>query len=100
MARPTTRSIPGKRSCEMFAGSAFSDVATFLAAARGVCRQGPDGQGRSIVLRRAERGTVSSTLLAVTDNPRDAVCEFAAGAPDLVPYFDYSNDLRRLLAGE
>jgi hypothetical protein len=82
---------------EMFAVEAPRDVPSFLAVARRVCSQGPDGQGRSIVLRRRERGTVSSMLLAVTVRPEEAVCEFAGGAPDVTPYDDYSGELRRLL---
>jgi len=85
---------------EMFAAATPSDVPSFLAAARRVCSQGPDSQGRSIVLRRPERGTVSSMLLAITARPDEAVCEFAGGAPDVTPYEDYSHELRRLLRGE
>jgi uncharacterized protein with NRDE domain len=84
---------------EMFAAELPHDVSSFLAIARRVCSQGPDAHGRSIVLRRAGRGTVSSTLLAITARPDDATYEFAGGAPDVTPYTDYSDELRELLSG-
>ena len=47
----------------------------------------------------ARRGTVSSTVLAVTDEPGQAVYEFAQGVPDVTPYDYYSDVLRGLLSG-
>ena len=82
---------------EMFAPERIDNVPSFLAVARRVCTQGPDASGRSVLLRFPERGTVSSTLLALTANPADAVCQFAPGPPDVTPYDDYSADLRELL---
>jgi uncharacterized protein with NRDE domain len=82
---------------EMFAAASPRDVPSFLTTARRVCSQGPDASGRSIVLRRPERGTVSSTVLALTTDPQEAICEFAAGSPDVTPYKDYSQELRKLL---
>ena len=82
---------------EMFAAAAVSDVASFLVTARRVCMQGPDAQSRSIIVRLPERGTVSSTLLAITAHADEAVCHFAPGPPDVTPYQDYTSELRRLL---
>ncbi|HVU89481.1 MAG TPA: NRDE family protein [Pirellulales bacterium] len=84
---------------EMFAAAQPKDTASFLEIARRVCRQGPDAAGRSIIVRRPERGTVSSTLLAVTNDPAHAVCQFAPRAPDMADYEDYSAVLRGLLTG-
>jgi uncharacterized protein with NRDE domain len=82
---------------EMFAARPIDGLESFLDVARHVCRQGPDASGRRVVLRFLERGTVSSTLLAVTANPASAVCQFAPGPPDVTPYDDYSRELRELL---
>jgi len=82
---------------EMLAAARIDDVESFLAVARRVCVQGPDASGRTVVLRFPERGTVSSTLLAVSVDPADAVCQFAPGPPDITPYDDYSAELRELL---
>ncbi len=82
---------------EMFSAASPTDVDAFLEVARRICRQGPDERGRSIVLRRPERGTISSTLLAVTADPRQACYEFSAGAPDVTPYDDYSQVFREML---
>ncbi len=84
---------------EMFTANAPADVRSFLTSARRVCRQGFDASGRTIVIRRPERGTVSSTVLAVTDEPGQAVYEFAPGVPDVTPYDYYSDVLRGLLSG-
>jgi len=58
----------------------------------------PDSR-QSIVLRSAERGTVSSTLLALTDRSEEAIYRYADGPPDLNFYDDYSPRLQKLLAG-
>jgi hypothetical protein len=77
----------------------FSSVAEFVELAQTVCRRGPDPQtGTSIVLRGPTYGTVSSTLLGLTDDPRQAVYRYASGPPDVNPYDDYSQALRQVLA--
>lgn len=71
----------------------------FLAVASRVFARGPAGDGRpSIVLRRDQRGTVSSTLIALGKKPRDAIFQFAAGSPDQARYEDYSPLLRDILS--
>ncbi|MBK8100853.1 MAG: NRDE family protein [Planctomycetes bacterium] len=57
------------------------------------------GDGRHPVLKDAgERGTVSSSLLAVpAGEPTRLLWLYAAGAPDRVPFRDYGNLGRRLL---
>ena len=52
----------------------------------------------SMVLRSNDRGTVSSTLLALGLKSRDAIYQFAAGAPDETRYEDYSPMLRDILS--
>ena len=71
--------------------------ASFVETAERVCRQGLDGKGRSIIVRRPERGTVSSTILALTLDPHRAIYRFAPYAPDRATYDDYSVVLRGLL---
>ncbi len=85
---------------EMFAAEHPHDVRSFIHLASRVCGRGPDDQGRTIVVRFPQRGTVSSLLLAMTDDSQQAVCEYAGGPPDVTPYQDLSPLLRKLLAGE
>lgn len=57
---------------------------------------GPDRPG--MVIRGKERGTVSSTLIALGKKPRDAIFQYANGAPDEAKYEDYSPLLRDILS--
>jgi hypothetical protein len=71
----------------------------FLAVASKVFARAPSPPGRpTMVLRGKERGTVSSTLISLGKKPRDAIYQFANGAPDLVKYEDYSPMLRDILS--
>ena len=71
----------------------------FLAVASKVFARSPGAAGRpSMVVRGAERGTVSSTLIALGKKPRDAIFQFADGAPDEVKYEDFSPLLRDILS--
>lgn len=71
----------------------------FLALASKVFARPPSLPGRpSIVLRGQERGTVSSTLLSLGKKPRDAIYQYASGAPDVTRYEDYSPLLRDILS--
>ncbi|WP_425618602.1 NRDE family protein [Anatilimnocola sp. NA78] len=56
----------------------------------------PDRPG--MVVQGKERGTVSSTLIALGKKPRDAIFQYAAGAPDTARYEDYSPLLRDILS--
>jgi uncharacterized protein with NRDE domain len=51
----------------------------------------------SMVLRAADRGTVSSTLLAIALRREACEYRYAAGPPDRHPYDDYSDLLRGIL---
>lgn len=71
----------------------------FLAIASKVFARSPSPPGRpSIVLRGKDRGTVSSTLISLGKKPRDAIYQFAKGAPDETKYEDYSPMLRDILS--
>ncbi len=71
----------------------------FLAVASKVFSKAPSPAGRpSIVQRGKKRGTVSSILIALGKKPRDAIFQYAAGAPDKVRYEDFSPMLRDILS--
>ena len=71
----------------------------FLAVASKVFARAPSPPGRpSMVIRGHDRGTVSSTLIALGKKPRDAIYQFADGPPDRVKYEDYSPMLRDILS--
>ncbi len=71
----------------------------FLAVASKVFARTPSQEGRpSIVLRGRKRGTVSSTLISLGKKPRDAIYQYADGAPDQTKYEDYSPMLRDILS--
>jgi hypothetical protein len=71
----------------------------FLAVASKAFARVPAVEGRpSMILRGKDRGTVSSTLIALGKKPRDAIYQYAAGPPDRVKYEDYSPFLRDILS--
>lgn len=71
----------------------------FLAIASKVFARAPSPPGRpSIVIREQERGTVNSTLISLGKKPRDAIYQYAAGAPDRNKYEDFSPLLRDILS--
>jgi hypothetical protein len=71
----------------------------FLAVASKVFARAPSPPGRpSMVVRNKRRGTVSSTLISLGKKPRDAIFQFADGAPDNNKFEDYSPLLRDILS--
>ncbi|MFO0914454.1 MAG: NRDE family protein [Pirellulales bacterium] len=71
----------------------------FLAVASKVFARSPSTPGRpSMVTRDRDRGTVSSTLIALGKKPRDAIYQYAGGPPDETRYEDYSPLLRDILS--
>jgi uncharacterized protein with NRDE domain len=71
----------------------------FLAVASKVFARTPSPPGRpSMVIRGQGRGTVSSTLISLGKKPRDAIFQYADGAPDTNKYEDYSPLLRDILS--
>ena len=88
-----------KLARELFTARPIGSIAGFLTAAKRVCGhyvpQGGSG-GPSIVLRASDRGTVSSTLVALAARAADSVYQYAPGPPDVAPYDDYSPLVRSL----
>ena len=71
----------------------------FLAIASKVLARSPISPGRpSMVVREQNYGTVSSTLISLGIKPRDAIYQFANGAPDQSKFEDYSPMLRDILS--
>ena len=71
----------------------------FLAVASKVFARAPVGPGRpSMVVRKSDYGTVSSSLIALGVKPRDAIYQFSNGAPDQSKYEDFSPMLRDILS--
>ncbi len=71
----------------------------FLAVASKVFARSPGSPGRpSMVIRQKDYSTVSSTLISLGTKPRDAIYQYANGAPDEVKFEDYSPLLRDILS--
>jgi uncharacterized protein with NRDE domain len=71
----------------------------FLAIASKKFARAPSAEGRpDIVIRQSEYGTVSSTLISLGQKPRDAIYQYAPGAPDQSKYEDFSPLLRDILS--
>jgi hypothetical protein len=71
--------------------------ADWLTRARQVCALGPAGERPAICLAGTDRGTVSSTVLALTERIEDSQFWSAARSPAQVAYDDLSPLLRALL---
>jgi len=71
----------------------------FLAVASKVFARSPNPMARaSMVVRGADYGTVSSTLIALGAKPRDAIYQHSDGPADESRYEDYSPLLRDILS--
>lgn len=71
----------------LFAERAPHSVEEFIASAQFVCsRAGTDVSDETIIVRGSSRGTVSSTLVALTDDLSGSQYWFAEGPPDRVAY--------------
>jgi uncharacterized protein with NRDE domain len=71
----------------------------FLAVASKAFARPPAAPDRpGMVVRGKERGTVSSTLIALGKKPRDAIYQYASNSPDQARYEDYSPLLRDILS--
>jgi uncharacterized protein with NRDE domain len=81
----------------LFAQRAWRSPQEFAEAAGQVCSCGPQADGPGIVLRGEDRGTVSSTILALARQRGESLYLFADGAPDRTPYENYSRLLRGCL---
>jgi len=72
------------------------DASAFVQTACELLSRGAD-ESDAIVLRGADRGTVSSTLIALTDDPANAVYRYTPGPPDRCDYVAYDSMLRAIL---
>jgi hypothetical protein len=70
-----------------------------LVALRQLCGLNEPGMP-AICFRAGERGTVSSTLIALRSSMAESVYLHAQGPPDRTPYADYSHLLREMVKGE
>lgn len=71
----------------------------FLAVASKVFARAPLPGGRfGMVIREKDFQTVNSTLISLGKKPRDAIYQYASGAPDQTKYEDYSPLLRDILS--
>jgi uncharacterized protein with NRDE domain len=87
-----------KLARELFARQPFPNVQEFLDVAARVCATGPDPRRESTILvRTTNRGTVSSTLVALAADPSESAYRHAPAAPDRAAYEDYSTLLRGML---
>ena len=83
---------------ELFSAQPIGASGEFLDVAARVCATGPDPvRGTTIVLRGDNRGTVSSTLVALTTRSGDVAYRHAAGPPDRTAFEDYSRSLQEIL---
>jgi uncharacterized protein with NRDE domain len=71
----------------------------FLAVASKAFARPPAAPDRpGMVVQGKERGTVSSTLIALGKKPRDAIYQYSSNSPDQARYEDYSPLLRDILS--
>lgn len=89
----------GKMARRLLTLQTLDSPVKFLAVASKVFARTPTLPDRpSMVVKGKDRGTVSSTLIALGKKPRDAIYQFAAGSPDQTKYEDYSPLLRDILS--
>ncbi|MBX9790299.1 MAG: NRDE family protein [Pirellulales bacterium] len=75
-----------------------SQVGQFITRAKEICATGRNEEtGLTVILRGDDRGTVSSTLVALARRPEESIYLHAAGPPDRASYEDYSGLLRSIL---
>jgi uncharacterized protein with NRDE domain len=76
-------------------GRDYSTARDCVAALKELCAQTGDG-GPPICFRKKDRGTVSSTIVALRQPPGQGTYLHAQGPPDHTPYSDCSHLLREL----
>ncbi len=95
----SSRDARGSMAQRLLTLQTLDSPVKFLAIASKVLARSPIAPDRpSMVVREKDFGTVSSTLIAVGKKPRDAIYQYANGAPDQVKYEDYSPMLRDILS--
>jgi uncharacterized protein with NRDE domain len=75
------------------------DAESCVKALETLCSQ-TDGDHPPICLRGADKGTVSSTIVAVREPLERSIFRHAQGSPDRTPYLDYSPGFTALTAGD
>jgi len=89
----------GKLARRLLTLQTLDSPVKFLAVASKVFARSPALPGRpSMIERGNEKGTVSSTLIALGKKPRDAIYQYADGSPDQSKYEDFSPLLRDILS--
>lgn len=89
----------GKLCRRLLTLQTLDSAVKFLARASQAFSRPPAPEGRpSMVMQGKERGTVSSTLIALGKKPRDAIFQYASGNPVDAKYEDYSPMLRDILS--
>jgi hypothetical protein len=78
-------------------GRRYADAGDCIHALRDLCGQ-TGGNGPAICLHGEDRGTVSSSIVALRRSLANSVYLHAQGPPDRTPYEDYSELMRRLSA--
>jgi hypothetical protein len=71
----------------------------WIAEAMRTCALGPGDGKPAVCLEGSDRGTVSSTVIALAGKLDQVAYHFAPGPPSSTEYGDYSHLARRLLAG-
>lgn len=72
----------------------------WLREARQICQETGEGTEPAICLVGSDRGTVSSTVLAIGQNLATSQYWYAAGPPNAVPYEDFAPLFTGLLTGD
>jgi len=89
----------GKLARRLLTLQTLDSPVKFLAVASKVFARPPVGPGRpSMVERGPDRGSVSSSLIALGKKPRDAIFQYASDSPDRSKYEDFSPLLRDILS--
>ncbi|RMG02150.1 MAG: hypothetical protein D6741_04190 [Planctomycetota bacterium] len=79
----------------------LDSAVTFLAVASRAFARPADEQGRwGVVLKNGQYGTVSSTLLSLTERPQSSIMQYASGPPSENDYEDVSALLRQVLSSD
>jgi uncharacterized protein with NRDE domain len=81
---------------ELFNAAGSRTPQEFVAAAKRVCAHYAEPEAASIIIRRRDRGTVSSSILVLADRAATSHFLFAPGPPDKTSYEDLSRLLREL----
>jgi uncharacterized protein with NRDE domain len=72
-------------------------LSNWLRVLRDICKDHGDANQPPICLHRGDRGTVSSSIIALADDSSAAVWQHAQGPPCQTPYIDLSHLIRSLL---